>query len=72
MSIEYPFIEGISYMYFTGPASYKIKEVGSTFKIKIQQPYWEIHKWGIIDLSAWLYDEIYKTKRANGRVYERY
>ena len=54
MSIEYPFIEGISYMYFTGPASYKIKEVGSTFKIKIQQPYWEIHKWGVIDLTTWL------------------
>tara|TARA_R110000744_G_scaffold363957_1_gene472385 strand:+ start:81 stop:377 length:297 start_codon:yes stop_codon:yes gene_type:complete len=53
MSIEYPFIEGISYMYFTGPAYYKIKEDGG-FKIKIRQPYWEIHKWGLIDLTTWL------------------
>lgn len=54
MSIEYPFIDGISYMYYTGPAFYKVTEVGCTFKIKIRQPCWEIHKWGIIDISTWL------------------
>ena len=54
MSIEYPFIEGISYGFYTGPAFFVFKESGGTFKIKIRQPYWEIHKWGIIDITEWL------------------
>ena len=54
MSIEYPFIEGISYGYYTGPAYFVLKEAGCTFKIKIRQPHWEIHRWGIMDLTEWL------------------